>query len=63
MGDGKNGYVLLCAHLKNDVFPISLPSPLKQGNTLSLTNLPQVKFIGWYVHVPLEAGMLYVHIC
>ena len=29
--------VLLCVHLKNDVFPIS--PPLYQGNTLSLTNV------------------------
>ena len=31
--------VLLCVHLKNDVFSLSLPSPLCQGNTLSLTNV------------------------
>ena len=39
--------VLLCVHLKNDVFPISLPSPLYQGNTLSLTNTltPLVNFL------------------
>ena len=30
--------VILCVQMKNDVFPISLPSPLHQGNTLSLTN-------------------------
>ena len=30
--------IILCVHLKNDVFPISLPSPLHQGNPLSLTN-------------------------
>ena len=29
--------VLLCVDLKNNVFSISLPSPLYQGNTLSLT--------------------------
>ena len=26
--------MLLCVHLKNDIFSISLPSPLYQGNTL-----------------------------
>ena len=31
--------VLLCVHLKNDVFSLSLPSLFYQGNTLSLTNV------------------------
>ena len=31
--------VILYLHLKNYVFPISLPFPLYQGNTLSLTNV------------------------
>ena len=30
--------VLLYVHLKIDVFPISFPFPLYQGNTLSLSN-------------------------
>ena len=32
-------FVLLYVHLKNDVFSISFPFPLYQGNTLSLTNV------------------------
>ena len=31
--------VLIYLHLKNYVFPISLPFPLYQGNTLFLTNV------------------------
>ena len=34
-----NMSVLLYVHLKNYVFPISLPFPLHQGNTLSLPNV------------------------
>ena len=32
-------YLLLYVHLKNDVFPISLPSLLYPSNTLCLTNV------------------------
>ena len=32
--------VLLYVHLKNEVFPIYLPFPLFQGNTLSLSPMP-----------------------
>ena len=31
--------VLLCIRQKNDIFSLSLPSPLYQGNTLLLTNV------------------------